>query len=388
MMLRSIDFIQSENRPLEWRLEGLTLGQINLVVGRNASGKSKALDLVRELAAMVSGQAQPRAGSGSYVARFSDPETVYELAIQDARVLRETLTIEGEKKLARGENGVGTIYFKKLGQFVEFQTPESELACAARRDSIQHPYLEDLHAWGRSALSYRFNSLELGKNYMIPVPDALVKVGEASLPPILSENAQEPLQVLYAYGVLKYKDEFRSSILRDMASLGYLLTDVGMNATSRAAKDAYYYAMHVKEDGLDDPIDQFIMSDGMFRAFSILIQVTYATMSGKPSLVLIDDIGEGLDYERSCLLIKLLIDKAKTSGIQLVMATNDRFVMNNVPLEYWTVLARERAASGTRVKVYNYETHKKVFDEFAYTGLNNFDFFATKFFEEGLDAGE
>ena len=58
--------------------------------------------------------------------------------------------------------------------------------------------------------------------------------------------------------------------------------------------------------------------------------------------------------------------------------------MNNVLLEHWSVLVRKSAECRTMVKVYNYENSKKAFDEFAYTGLNNFDFFATSFFEEGL----
>lgn len=56
--------------------------------------------------------------------------------------------------------------------------------------------------------------------------------------------------------------------------------------------------------------------------------------------IVIDDIGERLDYERSCALIELLMSKATTQQVQLIMTTNDRFVMNKVPLEAWTVLHR------------------------------------------------
>jgi hypothetical protein len=387
MMLQSVEFVQYEGKPLEWRIDGLTLQPINLIVGRNASGKSKALDLVRELAAMVSGQAQPNAGSGSYVARFQDPESVYTLAIQNARVVREEFTIGSEKKLVRGENGAGRIYYNQLGQFVDFQSPESELACATRRDSIQHPYLEHLYAWGWSALSYRFNSLDLGKLSMGLVPDGVSKTEEAPTLPAPFDNTRKTVHLVFAHGSARFGDDFKTSILRDMVSLEYSLADVGIAEAGRA-RDASYYYVYVKEIGLSEPIDQFRMSDGMFRALSILIQVTYASMSGKPSLVLVDDIGEGLDYERSCLLIKLLIEKAKSSGIRLAMTTNDRFVMNNVPIEHWSVLVRKPAERGTLVKVYNHANSKKAFDEFAYTGLNNFDFFATSFFERGLDGDE
>jgi hypothetical protein len=54
------------------------------------------------------------------------------------------------------------------------------------------------------------------------------------------------------------------------------------------------------------------------------------------------------------------------------MATNDRFVMNRVPLEAWSVLCQK---SG-RVSVRNYQNSKDVFDSFLATGLSNFDFLA------------
>jgi hypothetical protein len=57
------------------------------------------------------------------------------------------------------------------------------------------------------------------------------------------------------------------------------------------------------------------------------------------------------------------------------MSTNDRFVMNNVPLEYWQVIQRD----GGKCKIFNYKNSKEKFDDFEYTGLNNFDFLATDF---------
>jgi hypothetical protein len=110
----------------------------------------------------------------------------------------------------------------------------------------------------------------------------------------------------------------------------------------------------------------------MFRALSMLIHVNYGVMVSKPNCVLIDDIGEGLDFDRSCKLIHLLREKAHDSSLQLIMSTNDRFVMNNVPLEEWTLLQRR----GSNLTVRNYENSKDAFDRFTFMGLSNFDLFA------------
>src|SRR5262249_48639494 len=124
----------------------------------------------------------------------------------------------------------------------------------------------------------------------------------------------------------------------------------------------------VKEKDLHGVTDQHSMSQGMFRALAIFIHVNYSEMAKKSSCLLIDDIGEGLDFDRSCRMIDLLREKAETSSVQLILSTNDRFVMNRVPLEEWSYLQR----AGSNVRVRNYYNSKEIFEEFKFTGLSNF----------------
>ena len=111
--------------------------------------------------------------------------------------------------------------------------------------------------------------------------------------------------------------------------------------------------------------------------------MNYSQLARRANCILIDDIGEGLDFERSAALIEILRRKAKdeTSSFQLVMTTNDRFVMNNVPLEEWSILQRQ----GCSVQVRNYQNSKRHFDLFKFTGLNNFDFLRYDFINEDPD---
>lgn len=41
MQLERLSYIQFRGLPTEWNLDGFTLDQINLLVGRNAVGKSR-----------------------------------------------------------------------------------------------------------------------------------------------------------------------------------------------------------------------------------------------------------------------------------------------------------------------------------------------------------
>ena len=73
--------------------------------------------------------------------------------------------------------------------------------------------------------------------------------------------------------------------------------------------------------------------------------------------------------------VQRMRQKAKDSSIQLIMTTNDRFVMNQVPLEDWSVLQRQ----GSHVRVLNYANSRDLFEEFKFTGLSNFSFLETDF---------
>ena len=117
------------------------------------------------------------------------------------------------------------------------------------------------------------------------------------------------------------------------------------------------------------------MSQGMFRTLSILIQVNYSQMAKKATCILIDDIGEGLDFRRFWRLIDLLHRKAEDTSIQLVLSTNDRFVMNHVPLDEWSVLQQQ----GGHVPVKNCQNSRDVLEKVQVYGASNFSFLEMDF---------
>ena len=56
MFLKSIKYTQFGGMPRLWKLEGCTLGNVNLIVGKNATGKSRILNIINGLANLLSGQ--------------------------------------------------------------------------------------------------------------------------------------------------------------------------------------------------------------------------------------------------------------------------------------------------------------------------------------------
>lgn len=378
MKLTALEYIQFEGQNGEWTVKNCTFDNINLIVGKNSSGKSRILNVISCLASLIAGERKPTLKTADYHVTFEDDSDSiykYRLKIENAKVVEECLELNSNILLQRGNDGSGTIFAKQLNVEMNFQSPVTELASHTRRDSVQHPFFDGLFNWAKALRFYHFGS-PLGKDNMAIFKDK--KEADDATPIDLKE--EQKVIAIFKKGTKEFANKFTDSIIKDMAAVGYSIEEIGIGAPKSVILDVPAMGLFVKEKDLNDITDQLDMSQGMFRALSLIIQITYSQLKGFQSCLLIDDIGEGLDFERAANLIKLLIDKAGKSYIQLIMSTNDRFIMNNVPIKYWCVAQRERGV----VRIYNYKNSKEVFDEFDFTGLNNFDFFSNKFYEKGF----
>jgi hypothetical protein len=262
---------------------------------------------------------------------------------------------------------------------LEFKIPDKELAVFLKRDEIQHPYLENIYRWSKELSHYRFGSL-LGKDHLVRREGILEPENVDSID--LSFKTSDEVIRIFVLGKSKFGDRYTDAVIEDMELIGYDLEKIGLSPLKGMRdKTDDIVGLMVKERGLNDITDQYEMSQGMFRAYSLLIQLNYSLLEGTSNLILIDDIGEGLDYERSKKLIEIIIKKASESPIQVIMTTNNRFVMNKIPLQHWCVIQRDKH----KAIFYNYRNSAQTFDDFVYTGLNNFDFLETEFYSKGFE---
>lgn len=367
MQLIELEYSEFDEQPQHWRLHPLALNKINLIVGRNASGKSRVLNIINAIAQGLAGVVM-RPAAGNYDLKFSHEGKLwrYHVRTDNAAVLSEFLDRDNEMLLKRGAGGLGEMMAVELGRQLSFQTPVQMLTATTRNDSIQHPYLAPLIEWANSVYYYPCHT-DLGKSaIMIVRSDGL---------PVNPKNAIETTGVLRE-GIKFYNSKFKEAVLADMGHIGYDIEDIWLGPpTYIAVPGTDVQSILVKETGIECPVDQYTMSIGMFRALAVVIHLNYGLFSQSAQSVLIDDIGEGLDFDRSSNLIKLVITKVKKSNMQIIMTTNDRYVMNGIDLEFWTVLDRR----GQEVWAYNEKNRPTEFEEFRFTGLNNFDFLARDF---------
>lgn len=151
MILKAIRYSQNEKNKSgnSWHIEGagqnsnqwIVLNPINLLVGRNASGKTRTINAIRQLAALLSGDKKTSDfvhRTAKYELKFEQgsQETYYFLDFQDGKVIQEILRVNDEEKLNRAE---GRLYYEQVEKYLDLEIDEDVLTLT-RPDAKQQPF--------------------------------------------------------------------------------------------------------------------------------------------------------------------------------------------------------------------------------------------------------
>lgn len=366
MILKKINFYQNKGKPNYWKIKGVNLEQVNLVVGLNATGKTRLIRVILNLAKIIS----RRTGylNGNWKLEFLNTQKnevySYKLDISKKIVKKEEISINGKPLLQRtGEDG--EIFFSTKNELLPFAPPKEELTLHVRRDKKEHPFLEELYNWGKNFYGYRFSNID-------PMH---VSIPKADTPEVMLESLGT---VPYLLIKALRNPKIEKSIIDDFSNIGYPIETISVLKKGVAGVSLGLPLVEVQEEDLKCSTEQSVMSQGMYRALSLIIIIEHILNEKKYCTIAIDDLGEGLDYERSTKLTKLLFNKVRSGKIQLIVTSNDRFLINATEMKYLNILQR----SGHVVTSYNYSNSKERFDEFELSGLNTFDLFSRKMFKD------
>ncbi|NDV78323.1 AAA family ATPase [Dysgonomonas sp. 511] len=378
MILRAIKYTRHISQPRQWQLDGpggdyAYFENINLLVGKNSAGKTRTLSAIHSLANLLKhgkehGRDVTVGFSENFDVIFTDNGKHYNyiLSLKNGEVTDEVIKYEGKTLLDRNKNFLLDSSGKQIAYEVETSKP-----IAASFDKDGKPYFELFVEWGNSLMNYMFaNQFEKSKQVL---DYTRIDGGDPGI-----ESTEILIYTFYSGGET-YGDAFKDDIIAGMNDLGYNITDVSIHKNEDNT-----YGLCVEEDG-SYIVSQRDMSQGLFRSLAMIIMLSYARMSNMSLCMLVDDMGEGLDFDASRRMMNIVIKRINNSNLQFFITTNDRYVMNQIPLRYWTVIERETSA---RSVFYDYTNSKDKFEDFKYTGLNNFEFLTTDFFKEGFGAME
>ncbi|MCF0204576.1 MAG: ATP-binding protein [Muribaculaceae bacterium] len=341
----------------KWSLKDFRPQDLTLLVAKNAVGKSRTIDALGYCVEMIS-QTEKRHRLFKYEGALSCAMTFehngedfcYEFAYTaEHKVEKETLTINvntpSAKELLRRTATSAQLHSANIAP------PAEKLVLHVRRDTKQYPYFELIVRWAENACTMTFNQLE--------VRDNMLKV---SLPDMLAQLSDDNI----------------SEIMLQAQQLGYPIEKIGVKVVAENNFAVF------KEKDVSSELAFINMSSGMYRSIYILILMRYLALRQMPSILLIDDLCEGLDYHRSVLLGKMVCEYSKANNIQLICASNDNLLMQVIPLENWTILLRH----GENVDCMDKWRYPELYRKFALTGLSNFDFFSSNFIERQLSMSQ
>lgn len=304
-----------------WNIKNLLLGPQNLLVGKNAGGKSNTLKELWYFLKEILFRDENSTNGEWEISFYSYDD---EADIEDTLVYN--INIDKNKRKIEYENN---------NDWVNSPHP-----ITTNRDKT---FVSKVKA-------IRFANTEPGK--------AAIRLFEQEI--TISSIAQS-LSKVYLQKVVEY-----------MNQIGY---SIEKNYFEESTQKIF-----ITEKGTDGLLAVEKMSQGMFRAFALLMYLAYLIDRNEISLLLIDDFCEGLDYERATKLGKLVFDICKKNDIQLIATTNDSFLMDTIDISCWNLLQR----NGENITTINSRSQPALFKKFPLSGLSNFDFFSSDYIARHL----
>ena len=374
MRISEITYSENIGQKGEWVLKAVDLGQLNLIVSKNAIGKTRTINILNVLSGAISGR-MPLKFNGNWDIKFESNKHKYNylLELNLQRGIKEKFFLD-KKLLMNREYGNGeiTIFSNNKPTKVKrtISPPIDKLVNHVQRDKLELPYLEDLVQWAETFHAIRFTETLPNAVSMRIKSDALSRNTN-----ILGESLSG---IPYLLEELLVDKRNKDLLLKQIKYIGFDITDLAVTSAPFVISPASGISiLAIQEKGVPFTLDQTVLSQGMYRAIATIIALNYFKYKKEKGTIAIDDFCEGLDFGRSSKLATLLFKEAKRLDIQLIVTTNDRFLMNAVDIKYWNILEKNKCV----VRSFNYKNNKFIFDQFSLTGLNNFDFFAYELYK-------
>lgn len=338
-------------RENDWILDEIEFKDINLIVGKNAAGKSRTLRSMADVFMFMNNKINMQNRSFECSLEFqSNKKYHYSFNLKEGKVVYEQLIVDEHHTLI-SRDGHGS-FLKGEG----INPPEDVLILQSRRDTEAFPEFEEILNWTEHSTGFMFSNAS-------------------------ASNTRESDNFLFK-GNLNFESFFEklsksqvNEIIEKLKSMDYNVSTIENVDLPNEFKIVFLY-----EEGIHRPLFTMTISNGMYRVIYLLFYIYYVANYQKASCLMIDDLGEGLDYSRSTKLTSILYDYCSEHGIQVIATSNDSFLLNQTKLDYWTVLSR----IGSHVKNYSESNHPKLFRKFKFTGLNNFALLSSDFIDRFL----
>ncbi|MGM9675788.1 MAG: hypothetical protein ACI3X9_10035 [Bacteroidaceae bacterium] len=334
-----------------WELTDLSpLHSVNLLVARNATGKTRTIRALQNVTSFMQ-MKETFLGIHTFEADLKyrdmmkpDWKMDYSFKLNNGIVEKEELTVNDVMLIKRTKT---TAKYENQ----KINPPSEKLVVQIRRDKDLYPEIEQLMIWAEGVTYVSCSDIN---------PFTIPGTGNFINP----YNFSELVEALSSVEMKK--------VLATAKGLGYNIASIKTIEATKGVR-----LVQVKERTISNEMVDMQLSSGMLRTLYLLCFVSVIKHNKKLSMLLIDDLGEGLDYRRSIDLGKIIFEDFAQNGLQLVASSNDAFLMDVVDISNWQILRRK----GYKVSTINQVANPDLFRKFRMTGLSNFDLFSSDFIE-------
>ena len=342
---------------------------INLVIGPNASGKSQFINRLKFLR-----ETHRKNQPTKNIVTIFKAEVVFNNENTDKRIRYELTAGPGQLIVEQIEDLLARKFYLKNNQkgtfLLDENTGKETTFLLNKRQSItkqvedhieKFPTINEIGKFFENILfldADKFNllTIDLGSEHLIP-SDQIRNISSVVL------NWKDKIPKLYDILLKKYKsffpyvEEFTS---REEVSIGNKLFDV----------------LAIKEKGVKEDVPVQNISSGMLRILCLLalpmtkqIKKPILGYDFSPSVIVIDEIDNGLDYE----MIYSIIDSLKSETVfsLIILSSHSPVVCNFIPPENWLIFRR----SASRVKVTNPLSIKETKELIERSKTNNWEIY-------------
>lgn len=335
-----------------WELTEMNALELtNLLVGKNAAGKTRTIRALQNVTSYMRMESFLfQEGAFKAKMQFTNPENTswgltYQFEIEKGDVKAEQLIACGKTLIIRDAQ-------KTLLNGDVINPPKDKLVVQVRRDKEEYPDVEALMEWAEGVVAISCSDIN---------PYTILNGRPGYINPIPFSALVEALS----------KEE-KKTVIDEAKRLGYDIMDIALVNANGEIK-----LVAVKERYIQTGILDFQLSSGMIRVLYILCFLEYIKHGRAHSMLLIDDLGEGLDYSRATHLGRKVFEVCEKENMQLIASSNDSFLMDVVDIAKWQIVRRKNS----KLSVINRTNMPELFDEFRLTGLSNFDLFSSDFID-------
>ncbi|QYS90852.1 ATP-binding protein [Flavobacterium covae] len=161
MKIKKISYVDSN-----WELENINLGPVNLIIGKNSTGKSRTLQTIDLLVKMIT-QKRDLNWGGHWNVTFENHKKEFinyqfSTGAQNRGVTFEKMLVDNNLVLTRNKKYKKNIKIKNFinkGQFDYIYPPDNKLIIHTNRDIKKYPFLEDIVNWADQSYGFKFGNI-------------------------------------------------------------------------------------------------------------------------------------------------------------------------------------------------------------------------------------